>query len=159
MFRFGILSSVVPLVLVGGVAHDWTAEPTRQCFEAGHVAAPSRAIAFTSDPLAATVNVQIVDRPELADLAIADDVEESGGRGCGIQDIARLVAISSHARPGEPIVHLTRDADADADYRIYVDSARISPQRAAALIVGARGGHTRLASRPIDDETTGSIPR
>jgi hypothetical protein len=146
MLRFGILSSVIPLVLAGGVAHDWTQASSRQC---GGLAAPSaRVVAFTDDPTAATVNVQIVDRAELADLSIADDIDVADTDACGIRDMARFVAISAHPVPGEPVVHLTREAD--ADYRIYVDSARISPQTAAALIVSARGGHMRLAASASD---------
>ena len=154
MLRLSIISSVIPLVLAGGVAHDWTAAPTRQCFAAA--TAPSvRAVAFTADPLAATVTVQIVESAELADLAIVDDVAAADASACGLRDAARLVTVSAHPRPGDPVVHLTREAD--ADYRIYVDSATISPKQAAALIVGARGGQMRLAAQPFDAEPTGSV--
>ena len=146
MLRLGILS-VVPLVLAGGVAHDWTQASAGSCAALGP-AAPSRSMAFTSDPSVATVKVQIVDKAELADLAIADDVDGAETDACGIQAIARLVTISTHPVPGEPVLYLTR-AD-DADYRIYVDSTRISPEAAAALIVSARGGHLRLAASSTD---------
>ena len=153
MLRLWILSAVIPLALVGGVAHQWTHASAAQC-----LAAPSvRPIAFTADPIAATVNVQIVASAELADLAI---VEESGGSepvNCGLDQAARLVSVTAHPQPGEPIVHLTRNAD--ADYRIYVDSRAISPEQAAAMIVAARGGQKRLSGRPIDVATTASIQR
>jgi hypothetical protein len=153
MLRLSILSSVIPLVLIGGVAHDWHSAAARQCF-----AAPSaRTIAFTTDPLAATVKVQIVSSAELADLAIVDEAGPSGPGHCGLDQAAKLVSVSAHPQPGEPIVLLTHEAD--ADYRIYVDSQTISPEQAAALIVAARGGQKRLAGQPIDTATTGSIPR
>ncbi len=157
MLRLSILSAVIPLALAGGVAHEWNPASARQCFAAAMTAPAPRAIAFTDDPLTATVKVQIVDRPELADLAIADDIDVTDARDCGTNDMARLFTVSAHPRPGEPIAYLTREAD--ADYRIYIDSAKISARQAAAMIVGARGGHTRLAAHPFDREPTGSISR
>jgi hypothetical protein len=53
------------------------------------------------------------------------------------------------------VVYLSREGG--AHYRIYVDSAQVSAQQAAALIVSARGGHTQLAASPPDDVATGSI--
>jgi hypothetical protein len=155
MLRLSILSSVIPLVLVGGAAHDWTAVPARNCFAAATADPSFRSVAFTADPLAATVKVQIVDSAELADLAIVDDAEAADASACGLHDAARLV--TAQPRPGDPIVHLTREAD--ADYRIYVDSRKISPEQAAAIIVGARGGQMRLAAHPVDTEPTGSVSR
>lgn len=153
MLRFSILSAVIPLVLVGGVAHDWTHASTGSCF-----AVPAaRSVAFTSDPLAATVSVQIVTSAELADLAIVDEAGGSEPANCGLEQAARLIKVSAHPRPGEPIVHLTRAAD--ADYRIYVDSQTISAEQAAALIVAARGGQKRLAGQLVDTTTTASIVR
>ena len=50
-----------------------------------------------------------------------------------VHQVAQLFTISAKPVPGAPIVYLTRTAD--ADYRIYVDSATISAQQAAAMIV------------------------
>jgi hypothetical protein len=120
MLRLGILSAVIPLALAGGVALEWNSASARQCFG---TAPAARAIAFTDDPAAATVRIQIVDRPELADLAIADDIDVAEAEGCGINDMTRLVSVSAHPRPGEPVAYLSREAD--ADYRIYIDSAKV----------------------------------
>jgi hypothetical protein len=155
MLRFGILSSVIPLVLVGGVAHDWTQDRAWQC--AGLAAPASRTIAFTDNPSLATVRVQLVDAAELADLTIADEGGAAGSGSCDIHQAAQLFDISEKPLPGAPVVYLARDSD--ADYRIYVDSATISARQAAAMIVSARGGHTRLAAQPFDGEPTGSITR
>jgi hypothetical protein len=153
MLRLSILSSVIPLALVGGVTHDWTHATAGQCF-----AAPAaRSVAFTADPLAATVKVQIVASAELADLAIVDEAEASEPANCGLDQAARMVTVTTHPQPGEPIVHLSRDDN--ADYRIYVDSRTISPKQAAALIVAERGGQKRLAGQPADTTTTASIQR
>ena len=142
MLRLSILSSVLPLVLAGGVAHDWTSVAAHQC--SGLTTSSARSVAFTDDPTAATVKVQIVDSAETADLAIADDIDTDDESGCGIVEAARLVTITARPRAGAPVVHLSRTGG--ADYRIYVDSTRISPKKAAALLVSIRGGHARLAA-------------
>ena len=156
MLRFGILSSVIPLVLVGGgVSHDWTGASARPCM--GLTFQSSSAIAFTSDPALATVKVQVVDAAELADLVIADEAGVTEPDGCGLQQLAQSMTFSAKPILGAPVVHLSREAG--ADYRIYVDSPTISAQQAAAMIVAARGGHTLLAAQPFDVEPTGSISR
>jgi hypothetical protein len=158
MLRFGILSSVIPLVLVGGLVHDWTEPSARQCLAEGTAAIFDRPVAFTSDPTLATVRVQLVDGPELADLAIADDVEVPGTESCGIREVAQLVRVSTRPVPGEPVIYVSRETG--ADYRIYVDSAKISVTQAAALLVRARGGHMRLAAAPqADSEPAGALGR
>lgn len=155
MLRLAVLVPLIPLALAGGVAAEWSSVPVARC---ASLATSIRPVAFTSDPLAATVKVQIVEQAELADFAIADDSEVSvDASGCGLREVARLVRLIPAPRAGEAVVYLTREAD--ADYRIYVDSATISTEQAAALIVNARGGHTRLAGRPVDATPTGSIAR
>ena len=155
MLRLAVFAPLIPLVLAGGVAAEWTSVPAGRC---GNLARSIRPVAFTTDPHAATVKVQIVEQAELADFTVVDDGEAAtDAQACGLSEIVRLVRLISAPRAGEAVVYLTREAD--ADYRIYVDSTRISTEQAAALIVNARGGHTRLAGRPVDTTTTGSIPR
>jgi hypothetical protein len=155
MLRFGFLCSVIPLVLVGAVAHDWTQASARQC--AGLTASSARSMVFTDDPSLATVKVQLVEAAELADLAIVDERGADGSRGCGMHQAMQLFRIGTDPVPGAPVVYLTRETD--ADYRIYVDSPTISARQAAAMIVSARGGHMRLAAQSVDHEPTGSISR
>jgi hypothetical protein len=147
MLRFGFLCSVIPLVLVGAVAHDWTQASARQC--AGLTASSARSMVFTDDPSLATVKVQLVEA--------ADERGADGSRGCGMHQAMQLFRIGTDPVPGAPVVYLTRETD--ADYRIYVDSPTISARQAAAMIVSARGGHMRLAAQSVDHEPTGSISR
>jgi hypothetical protein len=156
MLRLAIISSVIPLALAGSIARDWTSASAAQCFGP---AAPTaaRTIAFTEDPARATVRVQLVQAAEIADLAIVEDNSASEADSCSLRGAARAITISEHPLAGTPVVYLS--SDAGADYRIYVDSAQISAQQAAALIVSARGGHTQLAAKPFDPEPTGSISR
>ena len=157
MLRLAIITSVIPLALAGGVARDWTQASAAQCFAPEIPAASPRTISFTDNPALATVRVQLVQGPELADLAIAEDHAATDADGCGIRGAIAAITILAQPVPGEPVVYLSREAD--ADYRIYVDSAQVSAQQAAALIVSARGGHTQLAARPADPEPTGSLHR
>lgn len=155
MLRLTIISSVVPLVLAGGVVHDWTSASAFDCLA---TAAPAiRRVAFTDDPALATVRVQLVDGAELADFVVAEDSTAADPPGCSFRDMARTVVISDRPVAGEPVVYLSRASD--ADYRIYVDSKQVSAEQVAALIVGARGGQMRLAAQPFDHEPTGSIGR
>jgi hypothetical protein len=155
MLRLGILSSVIPLVLVGGVSYEWTGASARPCI--GLAVQSSSAITFASDGARATVKVQIVDAAELADLVIADEAGTTEPDGCGLQQLAQSMTIGAKPVPGAPVVYLSRESG--ADYRIYVDSPTISARQAAAMIVAARGGHTLLAAQPLDLESTGSISR
>jgi hypothetical protein len=157
MLRLSIISSVIPLALAGGFAQDWTSTSTRQCFAADAVASAPGRVAFTDDPARATVRVQLVDGAELADLVIAEDNSATEPENCGLRGLVRSITISARPVAGEPVIYLSREAR--ADYRVYVDSAQISAQQAAALIVGARGGHMRLAAHAFDNEPTGSIGR
>jgi hypothetical protein len=54
------------------------------------------------------------------------------------------VAISRNPSASEPVIYLSPDGP--ADYRVFVQSQRFSAREAAALIVGASGGHRRLAA-------------
>jgi hypothetical protein len=157
MLRLAIISSVIPLALAGGVARDWTSASAAQCFGPETPSSIARTIAFTDDPTLATVRVQLVQAAEIADLAIVEDNSASEADSCSLRGAARAITISAQPVPGAPVVYLSDEAN--ADYRIYVDSTQISPQQAAALIVTARGGHTQLAAKPFDHEPTGSISR
>lgn len=158
MLRLSIISSIIPLALAGGVTHDWMSASNRPCLAAETLHPTTvRQVAFTEDPARATVRVQLVDAPELADLAIVEDTSAVEAHGCSLRDAVRSVAITAQALPGEPVIYLSREAD--ANYRVYVDSAQVSAQQAAALIVSARGGHTQLAAGPAGDEVTGSLAR
>ncbi len=155
MLRFRLLVSVIPLALVGGMVSDWLSPAAGPCIPAGIATfqmtsatwRAQRRVAFTSDPTHATVRVQIVDRPELADFAVADDTDVAEASSCNMTDAMRLVSISQRASADDPVIYLSRDDD--ADYRIYVASRSFTPKEAAALIVGARGGQARLAASAL----------
>jgi hypothetical protein len=81
------------------------------------------------------VRVQIVDRPELADFTVIDDIDTADAQSCSAGSTVKYVSVAPHASPDEPVIYLSRDGG--ADYRIFVRSRSFSPHDAAALIVGA----------------------
>ena len=151
MVRLGLLASIVPLVLAGGTAPAWFSS-SHPCISAGLTTVqmawlPWQAdlrVAFTDSAELATVRVQLVDQPELADFVVTDDVAGIEDSSCSASGDGRLVAIFAKASRGEPTIFLSTDGN--ADYRIFVRSKSVTAEQAAALIVGARGGHTQMAA-------------
>ncbi|MBH5385320.1 MULTISPECIES: hypothetical protein [Bradyrhizobium] len=155
MLRFKILASVVPLLAaavfaraeIGSVSHpcialsDTTVELTSLFWTANvHVA-------FTDDPAKATVRVQITDDADAADFTVVDDGLGSEPDSCELTPSTRLISIAAQPVDGGPVVYLS--SEGPADYRIYVRSKTFSQREAAALIVGARGGHRQLQAASL----------
>lgn len=147
MLRFKILASVVPLLAavvfarseVGSVSHPCVALGETSVALTSLVWTAGVHVAFTEDPDRATVRVQITDDPDAADFAVVDDGIGSEPESCQTNPATRLVTIAAQPVDGGPVIFLT--GDGPADYRIYVRSKTFSQREAAALIVGARGGH------------------
>jgi hypothetical protein len=152
MLRLKILASTIPLILAGVLAHGELAPAPQPCISVGETSvqiAPGPWLAqikvgFTSNPGLATVRVQIVDTPEDADFAVVDDVDSVEPNACEVTPATRFVAIAASVPASEPVIYLSPDGD--ADYRIFVQSKHFTPREAAALIVGARGGHAHMAA-------------
>ena len=96
-------------------------------------------VAFTDDPAAATVRVQISESAETADYAVVDDAGGSEPGACEANPATRLVSVSADPAEGAPVIYLSHDGP--ADYRIFVRSKTFSARDAAALLVGAGGEH------------------
>jgi hypothetical protein len=151
MVRLGLFASAIPFVLAGGVAPAWLS-PTQPCISAGLTTVqmawlPWQAdlhVAFTEKPELATVRVQLVDQPDLADFAVTDDVAGIEDSSCSKSGRGRRIAIVGKPERGQPTIYLSTQAN--ADYRIFVHSGSFTPEQAAALIVGARGGRTHMAA-------------
>jgi hypothetical protein len=147
MLRFKILASVVPFLVVAVFAHGGLSPGPRPCIAVGETtvqigSAPWHAdlhVSFTDDPAAATVRVQLSDSAEAADFAVVDDVEGSEVSACEANPATQFVAISETSSGSAPVIYLSPDGP--ADYRIFVRSKTFSARDAAALIVGASGGH------------------
>lgn len=147
MLQFRMLASAIPLLAVGILAGGHVASSSQPCISLGRSSvqiayAPwqhPEHVSFTDNPHEATVRVQLVDRPELADFAIVDDDTTSDEdvrdtASCRITNATRYVAIATHEAPSEPVIYLSEQP---GDYRLYVRSKNVSPRNAAALLIDA----------------------
>jgi hypothetical protein len=155
MLRLKILASTLPLILAAVYARGELSNATHPCISNGEssmqlATAPWQAqssVAFTDDPAQATVRVQIVDSADAADFAVVDDVASAEPGACAVTAATRFVAISASPASTAPVIYLSNEAD--ADYRIFVQSKSFTPRDAAALIVGAHAGRGRMAQAAL----------
>jgi hypothetical protein len=165
MLRFKILASVVPLGIAAAFAGGGWSPGPRPCFAVGDASlqiasVPWHAdlhVSFTDDPAAATVRVQILESAEAADFAVVDDVDdlvtgapETGAPetgACEATAATQSVAVAASRSGSAPVIYLSKDGP--ADYRIFVRSKAFTPRDAAALIVGAGGGHPHLTAASL----------
>ena len=154
MLRFKILASVVPLLAAAVFARSEIGPVSHPCITIGDTSVELTSlfwtagiqVAFTDDPTLATVRVQITDDADAADFTVVDDGASDEPGACE-GNPSTLVAISRQPGGDHPTVYLTTDGP--ADYRIYVRSKTFSQKEAAALIVGARGGHHHLQAASL----------
>jgi hypothetical protein len=153
MLRLKILASTIPLILAAVFARGEFAPATQPCISIAGTSVqiaqgPWQAqsqVSFTDDSALANVRVQIVDSAEAADFAVVDDVDDTADDGaCGGSAATRFIGISAAVPSTEPVIYLSKDGD--ADYRVFVKSKTFTARDAAALIVGARGTHARMAA-------------
>ena len=155
MLRFRILASSIPLLVVTVFARGELLAGSHPCIAISNTSVqiasmPWRAdlhVAFTDDPAAATVRVQISESPEAADFAVVDDVDSAESGACEANPASRSVAISADPAGGAPVIYLSHDGP--ADYRIFVRSKTFSVRDAAALVVGAAVGHYPLEAASL----------
>lgn len=147
MLRVKIMASAIPLLLAGVVAGGELIPSPKPCIALGRVSmqmatAPWQNpihVSFTDDPETATVRVQIVDRAELADFTVIDDMRTADADdSCSVNPETSFVSVADHISGAEPVIYLSQGAG--ADYRIFVHSRTFSARDAAALVVGAGRG-------------------
>jgi hypothetical protein len=151
MLRFKILVSIVPLIAVAIFARIELSPTQRPCIAigAGTVELGSDPwhadlhVGFTDDPALATVRVALADSPEAADFVVVDDNATTDDTTCGVTAATQFVAIAADPTKHSPLIYLAESGP--ADYRIFVRSSRFSVREAAALIVAAHAGNSRLA--------------
>ena len=148
--RFKFLASAVPLLAAALFARGGLLPGSHPCIAVANTSVeiaslPWRAdfhVAFTEDPRAATVRVQITEDADAADFAFVDGAEPAEASACEANPTTQAVSISEDAANGAPVIFLSDDGP--ADYRIFVRSKSFSPREAAALVVGAG-----IAKRPL----------
>jgi hypothetical protein len=130
------------LVLIAGIpaAMPPFVVPSRDvCFTAGSVtyrlshdaASPDYRVRIDNAEPRPDLWVRLVDRAEIADLALADDTSSSAGDMCATWGVMRTVTIVDEA--SDVTIHVSREVH-DADVALYVHSAHISDADAAALL-------------------------
>jgi hypothetical protein len=150
MLRFNILASAVPLFIAAFFARDGLLPGPHPCIAIANTSVeiadlPWQAdlhVAFTDDPQAATVRVQITESAETADFALVDDADTTEAGACEANPGTQAVSISETAASGMPVIYLSHEGP--ADYRIFVRSKSFTQRDAAALVVGA--GHPLKAA-------------
>jgi hypothetical protein len=155
MLRLKILASVVPLLVAGIFARSELSSTTQPCIAIGETSAqlastPWQAqlhVSFTDNPAAATVRVQITDSAEAADFVVVDDAESAEANACQVTAATKFIGIANAPSPSAPVIYLSQDGG--ADYRIFVRSKTFTARDAAALIVGASGGHSHIAAASL----------
>ena len=155
MLRFKILASVIPLAVVAVFARGELLAGAQPCIAVADTSVqltslPWQAafhVSFTDDPALATIRVEISDSAESADFAVIDDIDNAEAGACQTNAPPQLVAISASPAAATPVIYLT--ADGPADYRIFVRSKTFSARDAAALIVGAHGGHRHMQAASL----------
>jgi hypothetical protein len=103
------------------------------------------------------VRVQILESAEAADFAVVDDVDDlvtgapgtgaPGTGACEATAATQSVAVAASRSGSAPVIYLSRDGP--ADYRIFVRSKAFTARDAAALIVGAGGGHPHITAASL----------
>ena len=155
MLRFKILASAVPLLIVAAFARGSLLPGPQPCIAIADTSVQIASVpwhadlhvSFTDDPALATVRVQMSDSADSADFAVIDDVDNSGAGSCAANPATGLVSISSSPSADAPVIYLSPDGP--ADYRIFVRSKTFTARDAAALVVGAGGGHRRLVAAAL----------
>ena len=155
MLRFKIMASALPLLVPGVFAHGELASSTQPCIAIGGTSVRIASepwqtqlrVSFTTNPAVATVRVQITESAEAADFVVVNDAGSAEGNACEANAATRFVGIATKPSPTRPIIYLSQDGN--ADYRIFVNSKTFTPRDAAALIVGASGGHGRIAAASL----------
>ena len=148
-------SDLVPLLIVTVFARGGLSPGPHPCIAIADTAVqitfiPWHAqlhVSFTDDPALATVRVQVTNSAEAADFAVVDDVDSAEASACEGSPAKRLVAISANPSAGAPVIYLSPDGP--SDYRIFVRSKTFTTRDAAALVVGASGGHRRLVAASL----------
>jgi hypothetical protein len=155
MLRVKILASAVPLLVLAVFARGSLVPGSQPCIAIADVSVQIASVpwhadlhvAFTDDPALATVRVQLSDSADAADFAVIDDFDSAETGSCAANPATRLVSISANSLPDAPVIYLSPDGP--ADYRIFVRSKAFTARDAAALVVGAGGGHRRLVAASL----------
>lgn len=154
------IRNTVVLLFVAAIPAAAPPLPTKSpevCFTAGSVTyrlsantpSPDFRVRIDNQAARPDMRVGLVDHAELADFALVDDVATLAGNPCRTAGVLKTVVVVAADKPADMTISLTRHAD-DAGLKLYVHSARVSHQDAAALFALMRHEQTtnKLAAYP-----------
>lgn len=162
MLRKTLIASVFPLLAAGILAQAQIGSAGAPCLASGGTAwrlstfpwQTDRQVAFTQTRSQASVTVQLVEDPGLADFTYIDGPDSSAeGTACEGMAEAHYLAVTGTSRDASATVYLS--AEDGADYRIYVQSSRLSAREAAALLIGAARDRRMAMKASGDDAPAG----
>jgi hypothetical protein len=134
------IASLVIVIAAAASAKAYFAAPLKPCFVAG-----THAYRFSGDDHAnvtvrvnntaahPNLRIQLVNDPATADFVMVDD--NNGATACRNVGAIKSIRLDAEAAKPDLTVALSRTA---APYKIYVHSARYTPQDAAALFAVMR---------------------
>jgi hypothetical protein len=122
------------------------------CFTAGsttyrltnQAAAANYRVRIDDDAVHPDLHVGLVDDVEAADFALTDDAATAADNACRSAGAVKTVAVVSPGQPADMTISIARPPRA-ADFTLFVHSARVSHQGAAALFALMR--HAESAGR------------
>ncbi len=126
------------LAIAPAAAYPLFGSANAPCYAAGgasyrlsSAAAPDFRVRIDNAAARPDLRMQIVDRPEIADFVMADDSDARAGDDCKAG--AKTIHVDASETSPDVTIALSLDAAAP-DYKIYVHSARLSHEQAAALL-------------------------
>lgn len=144
--------NIVILLLVAAIpaaAPPFFASTPELCFTAGtttyrlspNATAADYRVRIDNEAAHPDLRVGLVDNAETADFALADDAATLAGNACRSAGALRSVAVAAPDQPADLTIRLT-PSPAGADFTLFVHSARVSHQGAAALFALMRHAET-----------------
>jgi hypothetical protein len=135
-----LLSAMLALPAASSSFLAPSAPPPASCFRAGvssyRIGADAAAVDYrvrvAPDAAQADIRVGLIDSPDLADFVLVDDAPDAQAAYCR-DAAAKSIGLGGSDGDSSLVVTLARGARAP-DYRLYVASARFSPDQAAALL-------------------------
>ena len=139
---------LIVVMAVPAVAHGAFTPKDAACFASGTASYQFAAAAGAPDFRVRIggeypdLRMRLVDRPEIADFVLVDDVSAGQSDACRAGAPIQTVKLDAETPSPDVTVRLSADPG-EADYTLYVRSMRFSPQDAAALFAASRQDERR----------------
>jgi hypothetical protein len=129
------------VIAVPAAAHGTFTSQDSLCFASGSATyrlsptavSPDYRVRIDNDTPRPDLRMRLVDRPEIADIVLADDTSGAPSTACRSAVRIKTIRIDAEARKPDVTVALSTEVD-QPDYKVYVHSMRFSHQDAAAFL-------------------------